>query len=59
MFVPCETDEKGKVKVFKMVDDGKTYEEKYGEVNRLEQLIQDKDTEVLSALVKYRHFFWS
>jgi DNA polymerase elongation subunit (family B) len=52
-------DEKGKVKMLKMVDDGKTYEEKYGEVNRLEQLIQDKDLEILTQLVKYRHFFWS
>ena len=59
MFVPCEYDDKGKVKMFKMVDDGKTYEEKYGEVNRLEQLIQDKDTEILTQLVKYRYFFWS
>jgi hypothetical protein len=59
MFTPCETDEKGKVKMFRMIDDGKTYEEKYGEVNRLEQLIQDKDTEILTQLIKYRHFFWS
>lgn len=58
-FEPCETDDKGKVRMFKMVDDGKTYEEKYGEVNRLEQLIQDKDLEILTQLVKYRHFFWS
>ena len=58
-FEPCETDSKGKVTMLKMVDDGKTYEEKYGEVNRLEQLIQDKDLEILTQLVKYRHFFWS
>jgi hypothetical protein len=59
MFVPCETDENGKVRMYKMVDDGRTYEEKYGEVNRIEQLIQDKDTDILTQLVKYRHFFWS
>jgi hypothetical protein len=59
IFEPCEIDDKGKVKMYKMVDDGKTYEEKYGEVNRLEQLIQDKDLEILTQLVKYRHFFWS
>lgn len=59
MFEPCEPDENGKVKMYKMIDDGKTYEEKYGEVNRLEQLIQDKDTDILTQLVKYRHFFWS
>ena len=58
-FEPCETDSKGNVRILKMVDDGKTYEEKYGEVNRLEQLIQDKDLEILTQLVKYRHFFWS
>jgi len=58
-FEACETDDKGKVKMYKMIDDGKTYEEKYGEVNRLEQLIQDKDSEILTQLVKYRHFFWS
>lgn len=59
MFVPCETDEKGKVKMFRMVERKESYEELYGEVNRLEQLIQDKDTEILSQLIKYRHFFWS
>lgn len=59
MFVPCQTDENGKVKMYTMVDDGKTYKEKYGEVDRLEQLIQDKDTEILTQLAKYRHFFWS
>ena len=59
VFEPCEVDEDGKVKKYKMVDDGLTYEEKYGEVNRLEQLIQDKDTSILTQLVKYRHFFWS
>jgi len=58
-FVPCETDDKGKVTMLKMKEDGKTYEEKYGEVNRLEQLIQDKDLDILTQLVKYRHFFWN
>jgi len=59
MFIPCETDEKGRVKMLKMVERKESFEELYGEVNRLEQLIQDKDTEVLSQLVRYRHFFWS
>ena len=58
-FEPCDTDDKGKVTMLKMKDDGKTYEEKYGEVNRLEQLIQDKDLDILTQLVKYRHFFWA
>jgi len=59
MFVPCETDENGKVKMYKMVHREESYEELYGEVNRLEQLIQDKDSDILTHLVKYRHFFWS
>lgn len=59
MFTPCEIDDKGKVKMFKMVERKESYEELYGEVNRLEQLIQDKDLEILTQLVKYRHFFWS
>ena len=59
MFVPSETDDNGKVKMYKMVHRKESYEELYGEVNRLEQLIQDKDSEVLTQLVKYRHFFWS
>jgi len=55
-----ETDEthNGK-KLFKMKERTESYEELYGEVNRLEQLIQDKDSEILTQLVKYRHFFWS
>ena len=59
MFVPCETDDRGNVKMYKMVSRKESYEELYGEVNRLEQLIQDKDLEILTQLVKYRHFFWS
>lgn len=59
MFVPCEYDDKGKVKMLKMVDDGRTYEEKYGEVNRIEQLIVDKDTEILIEFVKRRQYFWT
>jgi hypothetical protein len=58
-FEVCETDKSGKIKILKMKDDGKTYEEKYGEVNRLEKLINDKDTEILIQLIKYRGFFWS
>ena len=59
IFVPCETNEKGKVTMYKMVPRKESYEELYGEVNRLEQLIQDKDLEILTQMVKYRHFFWS
>lgn len=46
-------------KLFKFKDDGKTYEEKYGEVNRIEKLIDDKDTEVLTKFIKRRHYFWT
>lgn len=36
-----------------------TYEEKYADVIRLEKLIQDKDTEILTEIVKRREMFWS
>jgi hypothetical protein len=35
------------------------YELLYSEVNRLEQLIEDTDTKVLTEFVKYRGFFWT
>jgi len=57
-FVPVEESPDGGRR-FKMVDDGLTYEEKYGEVNRIEKLIDDKDTELLTEFVKRRHFFWT
>lgn len=34
-------------------------EDLYGEVNRLEALIREKDTEVLINLIKNRDFFWT
>jgi len=46
-------------KLFRIKERKESYEELYGEVNRLEQLIQDKDTEILTQLIKYRYFFWS
>jgi hypothetical protein len=46
-------------KLFRMKERKESYEELYGEVNRLEQLIQGKDTEILTQLIKYRYFFWS
>lgn len=36
-----------------------TYEEKYGELNRLESLLEQKDTEILVEIVKRRKMFWS
>jgi hypothetical protein len=59
IFKPCELDEDGNIKKYKMVDDGRTYEEKYGEVNRIEKIIDDRDTEILTEIVKRRHYFWT
>jgi len=38
---------------------GKTYDEKYGEINRLEKLIFDKETEILKKLLDYRERMWT
>lgn len=38
---------------------GKSYEELYGEVNRLEALIDKKDTKFITELIKYRSYFWT
>jgi len=59
MFKPCEVDEDGNIKKYKMVDDGRTYEEKYGEVNRIEKIIDNRDTDILTEIVKRRNFFWT
>lgn len=56
-FVPVEDPIRGRV--FQMKDDGLSYEEKYGEVNRIEAIIDKKDTEILTEIVKRRQFFWS
>lgn len=37
----------------------KSYEELYGEVNRLEKLIDDTDTNILKQFVEYRHYAWT
>jgi hypothetical protein len=57
MFAPI-VDENGK-KMFQMVDDGVPYEVKYKEVNRIEDLIENKDTEILTELIKRRAYFWT
>jgi len=57
MFKPT-TDENGK-KMFQMVDDGIPYDVKYKEVNRIEKLIEDTDTEILTEFVKRRNYFWT
>ena len=57
MFEPF-VDDNGR-KMFKMKDDGIPYDVKYGEVNRLEKLIDEKDTEILTQLIKRRDYFWT
>jgi hypothetical protein len=57
LFKPT-TDENGR-RVFQMVDDGIPYEVKYAEVNRIEELIDNKDTEILTELIKRRNYFWT
>ena len=57
MFAPI-VDENGK-KMFEMVDDGIPYEVKYKEVNRIEELIEDTDTKILTEFVKRRNYFWT
>jgi hypothetical protein len=37
----------------------KTYEKEYGEVDRIERLIKDKDTKILNNIIKYREYFWT
>ena len=39
-------------------EDG-SYEEKYGEVNRIEQEIENSDTKWLTWIVVNRNFFWT
>jgi hypothetical protein len=51
-------DENGR-KMYKMKDDGIPYDVKYADVNRLEKLIEEKDTEILIQLIKRREYFWT
>jgi len=53
-----DTDANGK-KRFTFKDDGVPYEVKYKEVNRIEEVIKNKDTEVLTELIKRREYFWT
>lgn len=41
------------------VDRKKSYEENYGELQRIEKQIEDSDTYHLNEMVKYRRFFWT
>ena len=61
-FFASKTDEHGNVtRQWKSCEEryGKSYEEVYGEVNRLEALIDKRDTEVLTELIKRRDYFWT
>jgi hypothetical protein len=53
-----KTDENGK-RLFQFKDDGVPYEVKYKEVNRIEEEIRSRDTEVLTELIKRREYFWT
>jgi hypothetical protein len=57
MFEP-KTDENGR-RLFQMVDDGIPYEVKYKDVNRIEEEIEKRDTEILTELIKRRYYFWT
>jgi hypothetical protein len=57
MFKPI-VDKDGK-KMFEMADDGIPYEVKYKDVNRIEEEIENKDTEILTELIKRRDYFWT
>jgi len=52
------TDEQGRT-LYQMKDDRIPYDVKYGEVNRLEKLIEEKDTEILTQIIKRRDYFWT
>lgn len=61
-FGEAETDKNGNVTHrMKTCEEryGKSYEEVYGEVNRLEALINEKDTKVITEMVKRRDYFWT
>ena len=61
-FGEAETDKNGNVtRRMKTCEEryGKSYEEVYSEVNRIETLIDKKDTKIITELVKYRNYFWT
>jgi hypothetical protein len=57
MFEPF-VDKDGR-KMFKMINDDIPYDVKYAEVNRIEKVIEDKDTEILTEFIKLREYFWT
>ncbi len=38
---------------------GKTYDELYGEVNRIEKLINDTDSNIIKQMIDYRDYMWT
>ena len=61
-FGEAETDKNGNVtRRMKTCEEryGKSYDEVYGEVNRIETLINEKDTKVITEMVKRRDYFWT
>jgi hypothetical protein len=38
---------------------GKSYDELYGEVNRVEKLINDTDTTIIKQMIEYRDYMWT
>lgn len=61
-FGEAETDRNGNVtRRMKTCEEryGKSYEEVYREVNRIEALIDEKDTKVITEMVKRRDYFWT
>lgn len=50
--------EDGTTRIY-MKDDGIPYEVKYREVNRIEEEIEKRDTEILTELIKRRYYFWT
>jgi hypothetical protein len=52
-------DKNGKIESYEFIDRDKTYNELYGEVDRLEELINKKDTKILIEMIKNRDFFWT
>jgi len=57
MFV--EDKDKDGRKIWKFDPGHGTYEEKYGEVNRIESEIFNKDTEIMIGIIKNRDYFWT
>lgn len=57
MFVE-DKDKDGK-KIWRFDSGPGTYEEKYGEVNRIDAEIFNRDTEVMIGLIKNRDYFWT